>query len=630
MSVLVGAPVKAPRKCIVGYEFSMPWKFMYKDFFKRLRASADYAPLEINNPRTGRPSNINFPAKLEYVSTATNAVAATYEVVRQQGQTGSYVNPVKPLGKGGFGAVCEYKLVSVDPSRRFPPSITLKASFEDDDQVALSKLDSAGIQMPWFTLLPESRRWAAGAHYMLMPRFDGDLFEVNHRTQLSDSEIVNIMIKVLEMLKPLHDKKFVYMDLKPGNIFYFACGPGEVVPVQVFLGDIGSIRTTTRGDGEVVATIWTPEYMFDPDARDVSSMLWICGVMMLEFTGADPGALYHTGVKKALAEIRQPGRGLNIYRTGHELSMLRQTLHREAKKLLVGAKRDPLMMALLEKFLGSEISPSTYSLDSMIEHLKAAESQLDAKSGSAPQPQRANDASMKQLVTFQQKEAGATANYAELLRQLTIEKEVNASLKEELAKYQHKDAPVVVPLHLAVYVQDGVVNLRGRTTSNVGVAVYVDPKDAPRTWNVAFFRFTSNVTWNVNVQTVSEGGMTRIIDRAKRGNFVKVVDATDARVIDSTVYAALRCNVPYTHIFKDDSPATLVSMLHALGALKASHPERSTAVTKMLEDTVGNEKLLAMMERMQKNVPSFFKMTAEEDKDLLTHFVQLSGTPLPL
>jgi serine/threonine protein kinase len=345
MSILVGAPAKAAPICRAGKNFTAS-VYNYRSFFAQVGVEQGAAYSE--EVYSARSRAVALPKQLRYSDDAV------YERAER-------------LGSGSFGVVFRYVAAAGSPAS-LPAEFALKASHQDDDNLGVWILESRGItSFPWVPL--ELAHLPADTHYTLMPIFDGSLKDLMAANKLDDSEVVNLILKLLCIVGELADKGLAYMDLKAENLLYYACGTeGPRVPVSLFLGDIGSV-VEARFKAPATTTYASPE-QFSTEPRSLASMLWVCGVVLMQLLGADVDAFYFRTVDAMPAEGR------------------RAVLKEAARTALYRAGKGHMWPAV-EVLLGPDASKNQGSVEGVMAVLRRFEAKLDAAAEARPKPIRA-------------------------------------------------------------------------------------------------------------------------------------------------------------------------------------------------------------------------------------------------
>jgi serine/threonine protein kinase len=253
---------------------------------------------------------------------------------------------------------------------------------ELEGALALTRLP-ANPAFPQFALLRSEEAPDAEVILLAQPLYDGSLDALvedpKHPHVFSDSELANIGLQLCHAALALKRAGLAHTDIKLENVFYWACQEGDVAPVRLCLGDLGSIKsmrpTKRKGQHARVMTFWPPEVgtVTQACATAMSADLWArtvawaIGVTLLccrdgmdSFLGISFDAFFLGG---GTAEA------------------LRRTLLAHATKVAGG---NPTLKLIVSTFLGAPNAPASASLELAIALLQAEEERLD----SAPQLRR--------------------------------------------------------------------------------------------------------------------------------------------------------------------------------------------------------------------------------------------------
>ena len=217
------------------------------------------------------------------------------------------------LGQGSYGIVFAFETREVDPLiRRF----CIKSADTPEEAEAVAALQA---------VLPDRLGWAVlssarGVH-VAMPLFDGTLADVEPR---SLEDVFTIIGNVCDLLCPLWESGFMYMDIKPSNILVSSCG--KYARVRLHLGDLGSVRNVRwPGAARYSRTYEAPEHVVGlPEQRDA---LWSIGITLLMFvrapeelleaakaTGKGGGAARAATMKSLLYGLAEEDLGCDVLR----------------------------------------------------------------------------------------------------------------------------------------------------------------------------------------------------------------------------------------------------------------------------------------------------------------------------
>ncbi|MEB3232673.1 MAG: protein kinase [Leptolyngbyaceae bacterium] len=223
--------------------------------------------------------------------------------------------PLKLLGQGGFGAA----FLAVDrytPKMRqcvvkqFQPSgdlqpdqLRMAQDLFDREAEALEDLGNRHPQIPnlyaFFELhVPSPKGGKAEDYFYLVQEFiDGENMEelLAQRGPLSETEVREIMIAVLNVLTFVHKHDTIHRDIKPSNIMRSRQG-------RIYLLDFGAVKQITRGQGAkagqqrstgIYSMGFAPPEQMHGDKVYPATDLYALGVTAITLlTGKDPSNLY--------------------------------------------------------------------------------------------------------------------------------------------------------------------------------------------------------------------------------------------------------------------------------------------------------------------------------------------------
>ena len=184
------------------------------------------------------------------------------------------------IGAGSFGLALRY-----DARGRLdlPRSIVVKVArastawrtHETDDERAFRLLHEKG-----HTLYPWCTGRTATCAYVLMPTFDGDLFDLAVlRQRLSLSSALNVTRQIAQQLLALEQAGLGYLDIKAENCLYSACGAAAGARVHVALGDFGSIGRL--GDALVHTNVPPEDRRLGGVPYSHARVLWCLAALLL-------------------------------------------------------------------------------------------------------------------------------------------------------------------------------------------------------------------------------------------------------------------------------------------------------------------------------------------------------------
>ena len=154
-----------------------------------------------------------------------------------------------PLGEGGYGVV--YLLKGKSASRK-EIKITIKTMINNDEKYISSDLMKSKceiLRVKVFGDMDIKASNSAANFNAFMEPASGSLNNYTKTNELTNEQILDIGQQILEQLRCLYNltptepklKKYLYTDLKSGNVLYFDCGKTENKKrLKVQLGDLGS------------------------------------------------------------------------------------------------------------------------------------------------------------------------------------------------------------------------------------------------------------------------------------------------------------------------------------------------------------------------------------------------------
>lgn len=155
----------------------------------------------------------------------------------------------KPLGEGGYGVV--YLLKGKSASRK-EIKITIKTMINNDEKYISSDLMNSKCEIlrvkVFGDMFVKASSKTANFNAFMEPA-SGSLNNYTKTNKLTNEQILDIGQQILEQLRCLYKlyptepklKKYLYTDLKSGNVLYFDCGKTENKKrLKVQLGDLGS------------------------------------------------------------------------------------------------------------------------------------------------------------------------------------------------------------------------------------------------------------------------------------------------------------------------------------------------------------------------------------------------------
>lgn len=280
----------------------------------------------------------------------------------------------KALGQGANGTVYEYVLQDNSRDVVVPARFALKVTTDPAEAEAIAHIDSRPSLRARFACTQIGA--SQGMSLVAMPMYDGDLTTLARDNSFSDSEVLNIALQYLDTVRTLMSEGLCYLDFKPENCLYFACGD-PAATVHVSLGDFGSIQSVDAK--EQAASLPPPEYPtttnvanhFPDNARAV--MFWACGVTLLSL--AAPHKIrnfYWDDVEALYTKLVADSGGDRVL----SKQVLRRMLVHSAQAAIPGR---PKLAEALRDLMGTSAAASSLTIDEVIARFKAYETQIDTQ-----------------------------------------------------------------------------------------------------------------------------------------------------------------------------------------------------------------------------------------------------------
>jgi serine/threonine-protein kinase len=272
--------------------------------------------MEIHCTRPGCPRPQNFFADLDDKATLKTAqqkycTACGMPLIL----VGRYI-PTRLLGQGGFGAAFLARDRYTPKMRQcvvkqFQPSGDLNPQqlkiaqdlFEREAEV-LEQLGSTHLQIPdlfaFFPLTtPSMQPGKEDQFFYLVQEFiDGQDLEqeLNSKGQFSEAEALEVLRKILKVLKFVHENGSIHRDIKPSNIMR------DRNNGRLYLLDFGAVKQVTKGapvggqagrsTGIYSMGYAPPEQMSGSQVYPSTDLYALAVTVIMLLTGKDPGELY--------------------------------------------------------------------------------------------------------------------------------------------------------------------------------------------------------------------------------------------------------------------------------------------------------------------------------------------------
>ncbi|MBD3296044.1 MAG: protein kinase, partial [Candidatus Omnitrophica bacterium] len=245
--------------------------------------------------------------------TAFNRVGAAAQKFGITGMIDDRYKPVAVLGEGGMGVVflafdareqepVAVKVAKIPPEnseaheRRFEREITISREVSEETADVV-KIFTNGVIGEL-----ESRNLYYAMKYYPWPT----LKDVIADEEISVPMAVDVTIRVLKVLRVLHDKGLTHRDIKPENIMI---SPDRKRVILMDFGLIKDIHSQTMGVTMSGAAMGSPHYMAPEQGKDAKSVdhradLYSAGVMLYEmvtgqkpYTGSTPMEIVMTAMQ---------------------------------------------------------------------------------------------------------------------------------------------------------------------------------------------------------------------------------------------------------------------------------------------------------------------------------------------
>ncbi|WP_071189917.1 serine/threonine-protein kinase [Trichormus sp. NMC-1] len=213
---------------------------------------------------------------------------------------------VQPLGKGGFGTTFlakdtkrpedpECVVKQFTPASIDPATLTILKKFFDQEAVTLETLGkhNTNKQIPQLLAHIEENQ----EFYIVQQYIEGhDLSaELISGQKMSESDVIKLLIEILEVLEFVHEYKVIHRDIKPDNI------RRRQSDKKIVLIDFGAVKQictqVVNSQGQITSTvvIGTPGYMPLEQQRgkpQLSSDVYAVGIIAIQaLTGLLPQEL---------------------------------------------------------------------------------------------------------------------------------------------------------------------------------------------------------------------------------------------------------------------------------------------------------------------------------------------------
>lgn len=203
---------------------------------------------------------------------------------------------ISKLGSGSFGSIYkgenirtkEHVAIKIEPI----DSNTKLLKNESNVYNYLKKFNFHGIpQLKWFGVDTTN-------NYMVINLLGDSInSHIQHNGKMNLDLVLTIGIKMLDIIKFIHEKDLIHRDVKPDNFLFGLDANGSINIERIYLIDFGFCKTYKTLDGEHVADnpltniIGTPNYislnvhnLHQPGRRDdVESTIYIMIYMMFGF-----------------------------------------------------------------------------------------------------------------------------------------------------------------------------------------------------------------------------------------------------------------------------------------------------------------------------------------------------------
>ncbi|KAG1354700.1 putative Mitogen-activated protein kinase 4 [Cocos nucifera] len=189
-----------------------------------------------------------------------------------------YTPPLRPIGRGAYGIVCQPKLAFLSLGLQFFIMVIILA-----DLVAMTvPLKIIAIK----DIIRPPQRENFNDVYIVYELMDTDLHQIIRSNQaLTDDHCQYFLYQILRGLKYVHSANVLHRDLKPSNLFLNA-------NCDLKIGDFGLARTTSETDfmTEYVVTRWyrAPELLLNCSEYTAAIDIWSVGCIVGEIVTREP------------------------------------------------------------------------------------------------------------------------------------------------------------------------------------------------------------------------------------------------------------------------------------------------------------------------------------------------------
>nr|CAD7463469.1 unnamed protein product [Timema tahoe] len=231
---------------------------------------------------------------------------------------------VATLGVGGFGRV---KLVQHRTNKKLTFAIKcLKKQYVVEQQQVqhaynekLAMLECA--ECPFIVRLYRTYKDSKYVYYLMEPCLGGDLFTTLQRYKKFQEETVRFVVGcVVEALQFLHDRGFIYRDLKPENLLLDSTGYVKLTDFG-FAKRIGTSGKTWTFAGTPDYT--APEVILNTRGYDRAVDYWGLGILIYELLNGSPPF-----------RASDPSKTYKLIMQGFQSSRFPKEISRDAKDLI--------------------------------------------------------------------------------------------------------------------------------------------------------------------------------------------------------------------------------------------------------------------------------------------------------
>jgi serine/threonine protein kinase len=231
----------------------------------------------------------------------------------EPGQIVGEYQVIKPLGRGGLGAV--YRAVHMISQRQEAMKVLLADHTETAETVERFRRE---IQLLASLNHPNIAALHNAFHYedqliMIMELVEGeDLRSHSARTRIAMPQLIDFASQVLSALEYAHSRGIVHRDIKPANIMVSSSGPVKVLDFGIAITE-RSPELTAAGSIIGSPTHMAPEQIRGEKATPQSD-IYSLGVTLYELIAGEPPIQGATSFELMMAHINHVPMALHVRR----------------------------------------------------------------------------------------------------------------------------------------------------------------------------------------------------------------------------------------------------------------------------------------------------------------------------